>query len=151
MIYANKLKNIREEHNLKLREIDRILNFELDTYSQFEREKTILPIKHLNVLCNYFNISIDYVFSFSNTKIYQKYTYEINRKKSGDRLKELRKEHKLTQKHLAEIIKSDNSTISKYEKGINIISTPFLYDICKKFKISADYLLGKIDEPKYLK
>ncbi len=151
MIYANKLKNIREEHNLKLREIDRILNFEIDTYSQFEREKTILPIKHLNVLCNYFNISIDYVFSFSNTKIYPKYIYEINRKKSGDRLKELRKEHKLTQKHLAEIIKSDNSKISKYEKGINIISTPFLYDICKKFKISADYLLGKIDEPKYLK
>ncbi len=151
MVYANKLKNIREEHNLKLREIDRILNFELDTYSQFEREKTILPIKHLNILCNYFNISIDYVFSFSNTKIYPKYTYEISRKKSGDRLKELRKEHKLTQKHLAEIIKSDNSTISKYEKGINIISTPFLYDICKKFKISADYLLGKIDEPKYLK
>ena len=38
-----------------------------------------------------------------------------------------------------------------YEKGKTLILTSFLYTICKKYNISADYLLGKIDEPKYLK
>ena len=47
-------------------------------------------------------------------------------------------------------IKSQSSTISKIENGHNIIATPFLYQICKKYNISADYLLGKIDSPKYL-
>ncbi len=45
----------------------------------------------------------------------------------------------------------ENGTIANYELGINLIATPFLYSICKKYNISADYLLGKIDKPKYLK
>ncbi len=67
------------------------------------------------------------------------------------RLKEFRKENKLTQVKLAEILNIANGTIAEYERGTNIIATPFLYTICKNYNISADYLLGKIDEPKYLK
>ena len=32
--------------------------------------------------------------------------------------------------------------------GKNIIATPFLYTICKKYNISADYLLGKTNTKK---
>ena len=66
-------------------------------------------------------------------------------------MKSFRKEYKLTQLELANFIKTDKSTISKYETGKNIIATPFLYQICKTYNISADYLLGKIDSPKYHK
>lgn len=38
------------------------------------------------------------------------------------------------------------SALANYERGRNIIATPFLYTICTKYKVSADYLLGKIDE-----
>ena len=41
-------------------------------------------------------------------------------------------------------------SIEPDEKGKYLISIPFLYTICKKYNISADYLLGKIDNPKYL-
>ncbi len=41
--------------------------------------------------------------------------------------------------------------ITNYENGKHLIATPFLYTICSKYNISADYLLGKIDSPKYLK
>ena len=37
--------------------------------------------------------------------------------------------------------------ISDYENKKKFIPTPFLYQICKKYHISADYLLGKIDHP----
>ena len=40
--------------------------------------------------------------------------------------------------------------LAKYEKGKYIIATTYLYQICKRYNISADYLLGKIDSPKYL-
>ena len=151
MIYGKKVKDLRESKNLKLRDIDKLLNFELDSFGQFESEKTLLPIKHLNRLANYFNVSIDYLFSFTDIKNYPLLINEIDTIKSGLRLKEFRKENKITQMKLSEILNTDNSTISKYEKGINVIATPFLYDICKKYNISADYLLGRIDEPKYLK
>ena len=68
-----------------------------------------------------------------------------------ERLKELRKEYNLTQNQLAKVINVATSTISDYERGINVIATPFLYQICKKYHISADYLLGKVNDPKYLK
>ena len=45
-----------------------------------------------------------------------------------------------------------NKIIEEYKKNNCefLIATPFLYTICKKYNISADYLLGKIDNPKYL-
>ena len=57
----------------------------------------------------------------------------------------------MTQKKLALILNTTYSNIAFYEKGRNFIATPFLYQICHKYHISADYLLGKINEPKYLK
>ena len=75
---------------------------------------------------------------------------KINKVLSGERLRNLRKENKITQDKLAKILNVSRSTIAEYERGTNLIATPFLYTICKKYNISADYLLGKIDSPKYL-
>ncbi|MCI8671647.1 MAG: helix-turn-helix transcriptional regulator [Bacilli bacterium] len=104
-----------------------------------------MPTKHLNALCNYFNISVDYLFGFTNNKNYENSNNKISKTKTMLRLKELRKEYKISQSDLAESIGSAKTTISGYERGARIIATPFLYDICKKYKISADYLLGKTD------
>ena len=65
------------------------------------------------------------------------------------RLNEFRKENHLTQTKISGFLHIDQPTWSIYEAGKNLIGTPFLYDICKKYHISADYLLGKIDKPKY--
>lgn len=150
-MYKHRLKNLREEQELKLRDIDKILEFKPDTYSQFEKEKTIIPLKHLNTLCNNFNVSFDYIFEFTNEKRYEKAQEKIDLKTSGLRLKETRKELKLSQQYLASKLYVSNTIISEYEKGNQIISTHFLYDFCKKYNISADYLLGKTNTPKYLK
>lgn len=60
----------------------------------------------------------------------------------GDRLKELRKEHSLTQEEIGELCKVGKTTISNWEN--NITQPPF--DIVKRlaqyFGVTADYLLG---------
>ena len=147
-MYGEKLKYIREEKELKILNIASILSVDNSCYGHYEREYVIIPIKHLNTLSNYFNVSIDYIFSLSNIRQYENSTKEIDKKLAGERLKQFRKENKITQKKMAEILNTVQQVISKYEKGINIIATPFLYTICKKYGISADYLLGKIDTPK---
>ena len=76
---------------------------------------------------------------------------EIDPIKVGQRLKEFHKENKITQVKLANMLNTVQPVIANYEKGKYLISIPFLYTICKKYNISADYLLGKIDNPKYLK
>ena len=150
-MYTKQLKFIREEKELSQKVLANILNIKENTYSEYETEYKIIPIKHLNKLCNYFKCSLDYIFGFTNKHNYNLTQNNINYQLQHLRLKELRKKYNLTQKKLANIINVAASTISDYETRDKCIATPFLYTICKKYNISADYLLGKIENPRYLK
>lgn len=147
-MYKEKVKELREDKSIPQKDIANILGIARGLYSQYETEYTIMPINHLIVLTNYFNVSLDYVFEFTNKK---KYFNNSNLNNPGIRLKEFRKEHKLTQEQLAKELNTNRSVIANYERERNLIATPFLYMICDKYKISADYLLGRIDSPKYIK
>ncbi len=151
MIYGEKLKALRERIGLSQKTMGELLNVIITAYNQYENEYVIIPTKHLNTLCNYFNVSLDYIFGFTTSTNYKLSKKDINKTISGIRLKDLRKENKLTQEKLAKILNVSRTTITEYERGTNIIATPFLFDICKKYNVSADYLLGRIDSPKYLK
>ena len=151
MNYGEKLFQLRNRYGKTNLEMADILKISDSLYSRYEKEEQTIPIKHLNTLCNYFNVSLDYIFNLNNIKSYKNERQKINYKSQQLRLKELRKKYKLTQAKLAETINIASSTISDYEIFEKPIATPFLYDIYKKYNISADYLLGKIDNPKYLK
>ncbi len=151
MIYKDRLKDIRTYDGIKQTELVKVIGISNAAYSEFEREKTIMPLKHLINICNYFNVSLDYIFNFSDEKSYDNIKKDIDYKIVGNRLRELRKEKKLTQNDLKNILNTTQSVLSDYERGRILINTIYLYDICCKYKISADYLLGRIDNPKYLK
>ena len=151
MNYGEKIKFLREEKELTLIEMANILNISDSLYSRYEKEIQIIPLKHLNNICNYFNTSIDYIFDLSKKQNYPNTKNEINPKRSGERLKNFRKELKLTQKELAEALYVARGIIGEYENGHFLISTHLLYTICKNYNLSADYLLGRINEPIYLK
>lgn len=151
MNYGNKLKLIRTSELLSQEQIAESLNINRSTYKEYELQNSILPSKYLWELGDVLNVSIDYIFDFTEEKKYNSKNNKLDKIKSGIRLKELRKELKLTQLKLATILNTTQSVIADYEKGRYLIATPFLYTICQKYHISADYLLGKIDSPKYLK
>lgn len=151
MLYSTKLKFLREEFDMTQNITGKLIGIDSGTYSNYEHEVILIPIKHLVTLCDYFNVSLDYIFSFNNYKQYDNSKKDINKDLTIIRLKEFRKENKLTQEKLAKILNISSGTIAGYEIGRYIIATPFLYEICSKYHISADYLLGKIDSPKYLK
>lgn len=150
MNYGEKLFQLRNRYGKTNIDMANILKISDSLYSRYEKEEQTIPIKHLNTLCNYFHVSLDYIFNLNNVKLYKDEHQEINYKLQQLRLKELRKKHNLTQEKLAKIINVASSTISDYEIFEKPIATSFLYDICKKYNISADYLLGKTDRPKYL-
>ena len=150
-MYGKKLRELRERLGIPQKDLAKILNVERAAYTQYENEYNTIPLIHLNTMANYFNVSIDYLFEFTNTKNYNNSKNEIDKIKSGLRIKDFRKEHKLTQVKLASILNTTHSVIADYERGRHLINTSFLYTICKKYNISADYLLGKTNEPKYIK
>ena len=151
MIYKERLKEIREVKNLSQKELAQKLNITTSGYSRYENENDIFPLKHLITTSSFLNISLDYIFGFNNILNYPNNKLNTDNKETGLRIKNFRKENNLTQEKLAKILNIGNGTLADYERGRYLISTHALYEICKKYKISADYLLGKIDEPKYLK
>lgn len=64
----------------------------------------------------------------------------------SQRLKELRKERKLTQKQLAENLGIATSTIIKYERGEREPNIQNLKRFANYFNVTVDYLLGFDDE-----
>ena len=148
MIYSKRIIELRDEKNLSQKEIAKYLEIDNSLYAKYEKEYEIIPIKHLNALYSYFDVSLDYLFEFTNEKAYQNQNEEINISKMVTHLKELRKDNKITQEKLSKELNIARSALANYERGRNVIATPFLYTICKKYHISADYLLGKIDKIK---
>lgn len=150
MEYGNKMKDLRTYYAISQKEVANILNIARSTYNQYEHQYDIIPLKHLNNFCNEFKVSIDYIFNFTLEKRYVDEIEEISTKVSGERIKELRKEFKLTQEKLGKKLNIADTMISEYELGHYLISTATLYSLSKNFNISSDYLLGKTKKVKYL-
>ena len=66
----------------------------------------------------------------------------------GQRIKEIRTDHKMSQTELAAKIKVSQQTITKWETGKAEPSSSALESIAKYFNVSTDYLLGLTDQRK---
>ena len=65
-----RIKNIREEKDLKQKDMANIIGIKRSTYASYETCRDTIPLKHLNTLCNYFNISLDYALGLTDIKRY---------------------------------------------------------------------------------
>ena len=83
------------------KDIAKMLNVQRPAYTQYENEYTTIPLIHLNTICNFLDISLDYVFEFTENKNYNNYSKDIDKILAGKRLKEWRKSNKITQEKLA--------------------------------------------------
>ncbi|MGP0583656.1 helix-turn-helix domain-containing protein [Paenibacillus timonensis] len=65
----------------------------------------------------------------------------------GQRLREIRTEHNLTQKDLAKMFKVSESAIGMYERDEREPSFKFTNDVADRFGVTTDYLHGRTDNP----
>ena len=55
------LRELREDRDLKQSTIARVLGTTQQVYSRYENGINEMPIRHLCTLCEYYNVSADYV------------------------------------------------------------------------------------------
>lgn len=67
-----------------------------------------------------------------------------------NRIKEIRMQHKQTQREVATLLGTTQQAYLKYEKGINEMPLKRVIKLCQYYNLSADYLLGLTDEPRPL-
>ncbi len=61
-----RLKDLREDHDLKQEEIAKVLNVSQTNYSKYELGKINIPINSLIILATFYNTSIDYLLGITN-------------------------------------------------------------------------------------
>ncbi len=133
---------LRDMRDLKQKEIATVLGVSQSNYSRWENNTEYIPLTKLNTLCNYYKVSMDYIFSFSEINNY-KYKKELNRKEIGSNLKRFRKKYNITQVELADMLNTTQSTISAYEAGETMILTSFALYLADKYGISLDKLCNR--------
>lgn len=141
-----RLFDLREYADLSQKDLANKLGVTQQTYSLWEKGTKIIPLKHLNNLCNYYKTSMDYVLGLSNERTNSDINEikELNKKLIGSRIKEIRESNKLTLRALASELNTTSSTISAYETGKTLVLTAFAYQICIKYDVSLDWLCGKV-------
>ena len=138
-----RLLDIREDAEINQEQMAEILKTSQSNYSRWESGKEFINLKKLNMLCNYFNVNMDYAIGISR-KIIPNGKHELNPKTIGNNIRIIRRKNNLTQKDLAKILNTSQSTISAYESGKTIILTSFAIEIVKKYNESLDWLCGRI-------
>ena len=66
--YIKIIRDLREDHDKTQSEIAEILGTSQTMYARYERGANELPIRHLIKLCNYYNVSADFILGTDNKK-----------------------------------------------------------------------------------
>lgn len=66
--YYEILRELREDRDLSQAEMASVLGTTQQVYSRYERGINEMPIRHLRTLCEYYEVSADYVLCLSKEK-----------------------------------------------------------------------------------
>ena len=64
-----RIRNLREDRDLKQEDLARLLNCTQACYSNYENGRRDIPTETLKILADFYNVSIDYLLGQTNTKI----------------------------------------------------------------------------------
>jgi len=67
-MYQNRLRDLREDKDLKQRDLAFLLSVHQTTYSDYELGKLNIPVSALHILADFYNVSVDYLLGRTNEK-----------------------------------------------------------------------------------
>lgn len=68
MYYYSRLRDLREDNDLKQREIAALLQTTQQVYSEYEKGIREIPLHKIIILAKYYNVSLDYMTNLINNK-----------------------------------------------------------------------------------
>lgn len=68
MYYIQRLRDLREDNDLKQSDIANLLQTTQPQYSRYENGDREIPIRHLITLADFYQVSIDYILGRTDRK-----------------------------------------------------------------------------------
>ncbi len=67
-MYFQRLRDLREDMDMTQTQIASILHTSQTVYSRYERGFQTIPVEHLLILAEFYNVSVDYILGRTNIK-----------------------------------------------------------------------------------
>ena len=67
-MYQNRLRDVREDRDLKQKDLADLLRVHQTTYSDYELGRLNIPVSALHALADFYGVSIDYLLGRTNEK-----------------------------------------------------------------------------------
>lgn len=64
--YIERIRELREDNDLKQKDIAMYLGTTQQVYSRYENGDNDIPIRHIIALCKYYNVSADYILGLKD-------------------------------------------------------------------------------------
>lgn len=110
-----KLEKLRENEDLKKKDIANKLNISNSIYSRWENNKSNIPTERLIQIANLFKVNIDYILDLTNSKIEIISNNEINKKIIGQRIKKIKNK-------IFRLFSKKNNTYYNDNKKVNLLN-----------------------------
>ncbi len=137
-----RLIDLREDKDLKQKQIAKLLNIDRSQYSKLELEVYKLTSDKLIILSNYYNTSVDYILGITNEiKPYLRDFSEL-------KLLKLRKLSNLKSYDVSKILNVSQPQYSALENNRSQLTHDKLIILSNFYGTSIDYILGLTDEVK---
>ena len=147
-IVEERIRFIRERVGYTQKQVASALKISRSLVNNWEHGFANISLKQIIKLAYFYQVPIDYLLGIIDEVDSYPYHYvkDMDLKSIGMKLKALRKNLGFTQEKFAQRLDTKRSSISYYEIGRMMISTADLKQICETFGISADYLVGNLEQ-----
>ena len=142
MEYYQRIRNIREDMDLKQYEFANKIGVLPKTYNLYENGLRAIPIDVFNKILKEFCLSLDYVLGLSDTKVYPNLKPMV-KDSISENFKNFRKLSGMSQTEVANLLNCNQQTLSEYERGCIKVPWEILREFCILMKISADTVTGR--------
>jgi len=142
MIPKLKIKPLRINNSLTQEQVANKLNIKRKTYSDYETNRTTIPISILIKLANLYHVNVGYLCGITNIKDPYPNPIPYRKENLKEIFKNLRIEYGYTQKQLAKLLICEHNTISQYETGKRTIPLEVLISLTKIYSLPLDYIIG---------
>lgn len=71
-MYFHRLRDLREDMDMNQTRVAELLHTSQTVYSRYERGYQTIPVEHLLILADFYDVSVDYILGRTNCKQLQK-------------------------------------------------------------------------------
>ena len=144
-VKRNKLVILRERANVDAKYVYKNIKVNNETYSRWETGDRKINLKGIVDISNLYNIKIDYLLDLSNNIVPTNEKYMSDKSLIGKRLKNIRNSKSISLREENNITGVSFNALSRYERGVRLITVDALCKVCNKLDIDVDDLLKKTD------